>query len=442
MTSTSFTRGENPLRADKLNQALSERVNRDGDTMLGPLILSRDPVETGEAATKQYVDLALDALPDTSASGKFVTGYNATILTDDRHGVLIPGYIYPGNPYSNATFQNLLSIMRRYHDVPVIYVINPSNGPGAAWDGNYAAAIRLLRGVGASVVGYISTQYAARDPALVRADVDTWMSMYAATPIDGIFFDEMPWELGAGESNIALYQSYCSYVHSKGLQIVIGNPGTNEQGKWYLADPPTADIIVTWETFTYPTEGDLFSNFTPDGHVDYTWKRNCVLVHSQPFNATTFAMMKKYVKWFWITDDTFNPSVPTPPNDNPWDQLPTYMDAIFSACRTRSYARMQAAWPTGTVLVNSTVYFAYDAPYDGIINSMTHFCTTGSFTANVQINGVSVTGLSAVAPTSTPTTTNATAARTFTAGQRISCVLTSAAGSPTNALLSLNVTWT
>ena len=54
--STIFARGENPLRADKLNTALDERILRDGDSMHGPLLLSRIPQLFNEAATKQYVD--------------------------------------------------------------------------------------------------------------------------------------------------------------------------------------------------------------------------------------------------------------------------------------------------------------------------------------------------------------------------------------------------
>ena len=54
--STMFTRGENPLKADKLNTAFSERVSRGGDTMQGPLTLASDPVAPFDAATKQYVD--------------------------------------------------------------------------------------------------------------------------------------------------------------------------------------------------------------------------------------------------------------------------------------------------------------------------------------------------------------------------------------------------
>jgi hypothetical protein len=108
----------------------------------------------------------------------------------------------------------------------------------------------------------------------------------------------------------------------------------------------------------------------------------------------------------------------------------------------RNAARMQLAWDNPAIVVNDTVFFLYDVPYAGTINSMTWFTGAGSFTANVQIAGTSVTGLAAVnVNTATATTTTATAANTFTAGQRIGLVITAATGSPTDALLSLNVTW-
>lgn len=430
---TTFIRGENPLRADKLNTAFGEKLDKAGDTMTGALVLPGSPTTALQAATKQYVDESIpESTGGSATSGRFVTGYSATILTDDRTGLLIPGYVYPNNPYSDAAFLNLLDIMRRYHDVPVIYVINPGSGPGTVLDGNYAAAIRVLRGAGAAVIGYVSTVYAGRDPALVRADVDTWVSMYADTPVDGIFFDEMPWDLGTGNSNITLYQSYCSYVHGKGLQIVVGNPGTVEQGKWYLADPPTADIIVTWENSAYPNEGDLYLNFSPDGHVDYTWKRNSVMVYGQQFNAAKFTMMRKHVKWLWATDDVL---------PNPYDTFPPYMEALFAACRVNPYARMQIEWPNNSSIVNGTLYFVYDAPRAGTINSLTHFCNTGGFVVAVRIDGVNVTGLGAVAPGAVPGTTQATALNKFVAGQKVMAVIAGVTLPTSDGLLSLDVTW-
>jgi len=78
---------------------------------------------------------------------------------------------------------------------------------------------------------------------------------------------------------------------------------------------------VIWENSVYPTEPDLAGNFI-DGHADYSWKRNAVLVHSQTFNSTTYAMMKKYAKYLWVTDDVM---------PNPWDAYPTFMTQLFSS---------------------------------------------------------------------------------------------------------------
>lgn len=120
----------------------------------------------------------------------------------------------------------------------------------------------------------------------------------------------------------------------------------------------------------------------------------------------------------------------------------TLAAGVLSAPSARNTARLQAQWVTGAIVANDTVWLAYDAPYAGTVSSLTYFTGNGSFSVAIQINGTNVTGLSAVAVSSaTPATTNATAANTFTAGQRITAVITAATGSPTDALLSLAVTW-
>ena len=89
-----------------------------------------------------------------------------------------------------------------------------------------------------------------------------------------------------------------------------------------------------------------------------------------------------------------------------------------------------------------TAWFCFKAPYNGTINSLTYFADTGSFTVEIEIAGTGVTGLTSVSVASaTPATTNATALNTFTAGQAITAVVSSPSGSPTDALLSLSVTW-
>jgi hypothetical protein len=107
----------------------------------------------------------------------------------------------------------------------------------------------------------------------------------------------------------------------------------------------------------------------------------------------------------------------------------------------RDLAEIQAQWVMGAIVANGTFQFAYKARYGGTITTLNHVSTTGSFTVAVKINGTSVTGLSAVAVSSTPGTATASALNTFAAGDQITGVISSATGSPTDAVLNLNVTW-
>ena len=96
-------------------------------------------------------------------------------------------------------------------------------------------------------------------------------------------------------------------------------------------------------------------------------------------------------------------------------------------------------WTGGTVVANGTYWFSISTPYGGTILSM-DYATSGStsFVANVKIAGASVTSLSAITVNSaTVANTLATGANVFTAGQVITVAITSATGSPTNAILNL-----
>ncbi len=105
--------------------------------------------------------------------------------------------------------------------------------------------------------------------------------------------------------------------------------------------------------------------------------------------------------------------------------------------------RMQLQWISGFVVIDTTGWFCFDPPYDGTIDSLTYFAGNDSFDVEVDINGSPVTGLTGITVNSaTPATSVATAANTFLAGQPITGVISGTTGSPTQALLSLAVTWT
>jgi len=114
---------------------------------------------------------------------------------------------------------------------------------------------------------------------------------------------------------------------------------------------------------------------------------------------------------------------------------------VASAPTPRDKARLQAQWQNAATVSDDTVWW-WDMPYGGTISTLKYFTGAGSFTVAIKVNGVPVTGLSAVAVSSaTPATATATALNVFPAGANVSVVITGSTGSPTDALLSLAVTW-
>lgn len=258
---------------------------------------------------------------------------DASKITSGQNGVMIPYYIYPNNPYSDATVARLLGLIRKYRDVPFIVIINPSSGPGTVWDGNYAAFIKVLQAAGAIVCGYVSTTYAGtiapfRTEAQVKTDIDGWLSIYATTPVNGIFLDEMTWDAAA--AYVALYAEYTDYCHNRNLYPVIGNPGTNPQGAYFSTR--TSDIIVAHESTPWADvatmETAMMGNYV-DGHVDYSYNFRAALVYAAGATLDPFFVRRlgRYVRWMYWTDDVLSP--------NPWDSLSTHLEEQLSIIADR-----------------------------------------------------------------------------------------------------------
>lgn len=255
--------------------------------------------------------------------------------TDMASGIIIPYYLFlPGSPYSDANVQRLLDTMRSYHDVPVLVILNPADGPGAAADPNYQNLIELLQAAGAQVLGYVATTFGTRPEAAVKADIDKWLNLYPNPRPDGIFLDEMPWDSGPGNvgtSYVDLYKRYTDYAHSLGLNPTVGNPGTNQQPVWFSTY--TADVIVVHEDLTWPSEASMAGNYA-GGHADYSPSRRAALVYNQAtLDQTLLSTLRKNVQWVYVTDD-----YQTAGALNPWDSLPSYLEQLFAALRPQGPA--------------------------------------------------------------------------------------------------------
>lgn len=114
--------------------------------------------------------------------------------------------------------------------------------------------------------------------------------------------------------------------------------------------------------------------------------------------------------------------------------------AWVAMAKPRNKGVMLAQFVLGTIVSNGGFDFAYKAPYAGTVTSLDSVAGTGTFTLAVKINGTNITGLAAVAVGSAANTA-ATGADTFAAGDTISGTISAATGAPTDAVLSLNVTW-
>ena len=73
-------------------------------------------------------------------------------------GVVIPLYTYP----TDGSWAETLQAKNAHPNVPIIAVINPSNGPGGASDLKFVQGVKNFQAAGIIVLGYVATGYASQ----------------------------------------------------------------------------------------------------------------------------------------------------------------------------------------------------------------------------------------------------------------------------------------
>ena len=242
------------------------------------------------------------------------------LRAQQRTGVLVPLYAYPADIHTNAVYNRLIGLKRRYETVPVWVILNPASGPGEAADGNYVKAIDRLAGAGCVVLGYVSTSYGKRPAGDVEADVELWRELYPRT--HGIFFDEMAYEdtAAAAEHQAGLSR----HAEAAGFWPTVANPGADTPGRYFATD--AADVIVVHEGASWPAEERLAGDYF-GGYADYPPFTRAVLLHSQPkLDRTALRMVRKYARWVYVTEAPYRPG--DPKAANPWDRLSKHLEEI------------------------------------------------------------------------------------------------------------------
>lgn len=98
-------------------------------------------------------------------------------------------------------------------ELDFVIIVNPSSGPGSSPpDLQYQTAIhRLNTYTNVQKVGYIPTDYATRNLSSVLEDVAiyaNWSSSSTSLAMDGIFFDEIPYDWNTTKAD------YLSHINS------------------------------------------------------------------------------------------------------------------------------------------------------------------------------------------------------------------------------------
>jgi hypothetical protein len=229
--------------------------------------------------------------------------------------LLVPAYFYPA--------EDGLAQWDRLFDSPAaaatMVIVNPNSGPGTAGDPNYANVVKRARQKGTTVLGYVSTKYAARPLKDVKDDVDRWVRFYRG--VQGIFFDEQ----ASATEQVPYYVSLYEYVRKvSGLSLVVSNPGT-ACAEEYLARP-AADIICLVES----NKG--FSGYRPPPWTaQYPTRRFAALLTgvdtSEHMKKCIQGMVERKIGACYVTEGRL---------PNPWDRLPRYWEAEAAAVQQAS----------------------------------------------------------------------------------------------------------
>ncbi|PYH91622.1 hypothetical protein BO71DRAFT_358977 [Aspergillus ellipticus CBS 707.79] len=189
----------------------------------------------------------------------------AVILTRKTHGertnVLFPLYIYPTN---DSTWDPLYDSVTTHPDLNFTVIINPSSGPGSSAypSDEYITNIEHLSTyANVRKVGYVRTGYATRNISTVLSEVSTyagWANRSLDLAMDGIFFDEAPYDYSAAKVTYmdTINEAVKSASGLQGSRMVIHNPGTVPDSRY---NANTTDVTVVFESSYQDYESERHS---------------------------------------------------------------------------------------------------------------------------------------------------------------------------------------
>jgi hypothetical protein len=235
-----------------------------------------------------------------------------TAVVTTKPKLLVPAYFYPDGP-GLAYWKQLMATAST---ASTIAIANPDSGPGKQIDPAYTSVIQQAQAAKIKVIGYVSTSYAKRTAADIKADVDKWVQFYPT--VQGIFFDEQV----SSADKVAFYLDLKTYTLSKIPQaFVVTNPGVQCAEEYFSNN--VADTICVIES-----SASLHKYVVPKWAAKYPADKFYGLAYGIHTPAEMQACLKaaaqKRMGYVFVTNDVLN---------NPWDTLPHYWQAEVDAVK-------------------------------------------------------------------------------------------------------------
>ncbi|HEX9153540.1 MAG TPA: spherulation-specific family 4 protein [Candidatus Saccharimonadales bacterium] len=195
-------------------------------------------------------------------------------------------------------------------------IVNPGSGPGAVVDSTYTAEIAENTADNIRSIGYVYTNYQARNWQDVYDDIDNWYQMYPG--ISGIFIDLIQEGDAADLCYVAALYNHIKNTHPDSLVVL--NPGTHIS----IAYEPYGDIFMNAEN-TYAVYQSSWSIMYPGWEDNSAYQnRFWHAIHTispSDYSAALALTRSNNAGWVYLTDDTM---------PNPYSATPTYWNTEVS----------------------------------------------------------------------------------------------------------------
>ena len=203
-------------------------------------------------------------------------------------GIMVPAYFPAGAKWEAMNYAAA--------KVPLIAILNPNSGPGAALNTNYVEALAQLHAAGGKGIGYVSSSYTRRPMAKVQADIDHYLSWY---DLDGFFIDEMTND--SNTNHLDYYSAVYQYIKAKNTRYsVTGNPGANTEES-YLSKP-TADILMIFESGSAKYAGYNPSSWVPKHSSENFAHLPYLSVGTETLTNYVSLAVARNAGWIYISD--------------------------------------------------------------------------------------------------------------------------------------------